>query len=202
MVEKMIKATLVHLGTNMWYEVGNDRPDAKKTWEIGASNKLRFDYNLWVEYSEKLKQCGVNTIVLDVGDGIVYDTHPELKIEGSLTKEEMKAELDRLYGMGFEVIPKLNFSTCHDVWLKEYSKMVSTKWYYQVCADLIDEVCELFKPKYLHLGMDEEVYENQKQYDYIVPPVYILLSQRRKTRTQVNIPPHLWVLTTLLWKQL
>lgn len=164
----MIKATLVHLGTNMWYDFGNDRPGYYKTWEVGASEKMRFDKKLWVEYLQKMKECGVNTIVLDIGDGIVYDSHPELKIEGSLTKEEIKSEIDRVRGMGFDIIPKLNFSTCHDVWLKDYAKMVSTKTYYKVCADIIEEVCDLFQPKYLHLGMDEEVYENQKQYDYIV----------------------------------
>ena len=29
--------------------------------------------------------------------------------------------------MGLEVIPKMNFSTCHDSWLKNYQRMVSTK---------------------------------------------------------------------------
>lgn len=164
----MIKATLVHLGTNMWYDFGNDRPGYYKTWEVGASEKMRFDKKLWIEYLKKMKECGVNAIVLDIGDGIVYDSHPELKIEGSLTKEEIKSEIDRVRGMGFDIIPKLNFSTCHDVWLKDYAKMVSTKAYYKVCADIIEEVCDLFQPKFLHLGMDEEVYENQKQYDYIV----------------------------------
>lgn len=70
--------------------------------------------------------------------------------------------------MGFEVIPKLNFSTTHDTWLGEYALMVSTSVYYRVCKELIDEVCELFQPRFLHLGMDEEVYENQKDYDYVV----------------------------------
>lgn len=46
--------------------------------------------------------------------------------------------------------------------------MVSTETYYRVCRDLIDEVCALFHPEILHLGMDEEVYENQALYDYVV----------------------------------
>ena len=52
--------------------------------------------------------------------------------------------------------------------MKEYAKMVSTETYYRVCRDLIDEVCALFQPEILHLGMDEEVYENQAKYDYVV----------------------------------
>ena len=76
--------------------------------------------------------------------------------------------IDSLRAKGLTIIPKLNFSTCHDVWLKDYAKMVSTQTYYRVCKDIIDEVCALFQPEILHLGMDEEVYENQAKYDYVV----------------------------------
>ncbi len=74
----------------------------------------------------------------------------------------MKAEIKRLRGMGFELIPKLNFSACHDFWLGDYSRMLSTPIYYQVCKDLIDEVCSLFEPNHFHIGMDEETAQNQK----------------------------------------
>ena len=43
--------------------------------------------------------------------------------------------------------------------------MICTKKYYQVCADLIGEIAELFdNPAYLHLGLDEEGLECQKDY--------------------------------------
>ncbi len=51
-------------------------------------------------------------------------------------------------------MPKLNFSTCHDAWLGKYARTVSTPIYYQVCNDLIAEVCDLFDgPRLFHLGM-------------------------------------------------
>ena len=161
-------ATLVHLSTNMWFEEGNTRGGCAKTWRRPASPVLRLDRKVWDEHILQLKESGVNTIILDVGDGIVYQSHPEIAVEGAWTREMLLAELSRLDELGFEVIPKLNFSTTHDTWLGEYAKMVSTSVYYQVCKDLIDEVCELFHPRFLHLGMDEEVYENQKDYDYVV----------------------------------
>ena len=174
-------SVLVHLGSNFWYEVDNTRhvdhlanytedsvPKRGSVWQIPASNSLRLDRALWNEYTEALRDAGANTLILDIGDGIVYDSHPELAIEGSWTRAELLAEIDRLHSMGFELVPKLNFSTAHDIWLKEYSYMVSTSTYYKVCKDVIDEVCEIFKPKYLHLGMDEETYGNQKYYDYAV----------------------------------
>ena len=161
-------AVLVHLGTNLWYEEGNFRGDGKKIWQQPASPKMRFDRATWDKTVERFKESGVNTIILDIAEGMVYDSHPELATEGAWTREEMKAELERLDAMGFEVIPKLNFSVTHDYWLGEYSRMVSTSIYYKVCKDIIDEVCDLFKPRFLHLGMDEECYANQSKYDYVV----------------------------------
>jgi hypothetical protein len=47
--------------------------------------------------------------------------------------------------------------------------MVSTQKYYSVCADLIAEVIDLFdKPRFFHLGYDEETYGNQNLYQHVV----------------------------------
>jgi hypothetical protein len=71
--------------------------------------------------------------------------------------------------MGLEPIPKLNFSACHDVWLGPYARCLSTPVYYDVCRELIAEVCELFnRPRLFHLGMDEETAEHQRHYEYVV----------------------------------
>lgn len=158
---------LVHLGNNMWNEEGN-MTGREKNPEGVASSVLRFDRKLWDEYMEYMRKCGVNTVIIDVAEAMIYESHPELAVEGSWTKEEMRAEVERLQNMGFEVVPKLNFSAGHDIWLKDYSFMLSTELYRQVCADLIKEVAEVFKPKYFHLGMDEETEANQANYYYTV----------------------------------
>ena len=72
-------------------------------------------------------------------------------------------------GLGLEPIPKLNFSTCHDQWLGPYARRVSTPEYYAVCRDLIAEVIELFdRPRFFHLGMDEEEQKHQRHFEYVV----------------------------------
>jgi hypothetical protein len=69
--------------------------------------------------------------------------------------------------MGIEAIPKLNFSTCHDGWLKEYGRMVSTDIYRKVVKEIIDDTCEVFgNPRYMHLGMDEETMELLNKHGY------------------------------------
>ena len=167
MNEKMM-ATLVHIGTNMWLEEDNKTVNNKDTWEMPASNKLRLDKELWDKYMVELKEAGNNTLILDLGDGIKYDSHPEIAVEGAWTRAELEAEIAKLEGMGFKLIPKLNFSATHDYWMKDYAKMLSTDTYYKFCADIIAEICEIFKPEYFHIGMDEEGYPLQEKFDYVV----------------------------------
>lgn len=155
MKAKMMWCCMVQLGMRMWINHGVDQ-------------KMKFDRAFWQTFSEKLSACGCNSVVLDIGEGIQYDSCPELAVSDAYTKEEMREELRRLRSLGIEVIPKLNFSTAHNMWMGNYSRMVSTKAYYKFCEDIIDETCELFRPAFFHVGMDEETYEIEKDYDYMV----------------------------------
>jgi hypothetical protein len=144
---------LLHLSVNMWKE---HQPD------------LQFSESLWHDALEKMVNVGINMVVIDLGDAIKYTSHPEIAINNAWSTLKLVDEISKIRQMGIEPIPKLNFSTCHDSWLGVYSKMVSTRKYYDVCRDLIAEVSYLFdKPRYFHLGMDEENEENQQDYDYI-----------------------------------
>jgi len=154
MTDNRMWAFLVHLGWNMWEEATR-------------VTKLNWDREAWNKLVAELQTNGCNTVILDLGEGIRYESHPELSIEGSLSRKETVALISDLKEKGFDIVPKLNFSACHNGWLGEYSRMVSTQTYYRVCEDLIDEVCTLFKPKYLHIGMDEEDMV-RKHYDYVV----------------------------------
>ena len=122
MNNKFIKAILIHVGTNLWYEIGNNRNGGKKIWQSAGSDSMRFDEKLFNELTAYLPRCGINTVVLDLADGVVYESHPELAINGSIKRNELLTMLSRLKELGVDIIPKLNFSTCHDTWLKEYSR--------------------------------------------------------------------------------
>ena len=123
----------------------------------GSRESIRFDENLWKPLSARLRTDGCNLLLVDLGEFVAYPSHPELAVKGSWSADRMRAEVRRLTDMGFEVIPKLNFSCCHDAWLKDYARMVSTRRYYEVAADLIRDVYEMFdRPAFIHLGLDEE----------------------------------------------
>ncbi len=153
---------LLHLGSNMFNEQGNLRGRGKHRSNRDASPFLRFDAQTWNSYLSSIPKSGANTVIINIGEALFYETHPEIAVAGSWKRERLLEEIGKLQSMGLEVIPKLNFSAAHDIWLGEYSKMLSTKKYYEVCADLIAEVCQVFKPRYFHLGMDEERPEHQK----------------------------------------
>lgn len=162
---------LMHLGFNIW---GDRKADGKPAhWE--AQPQQRFDDALWTDLLAKMSECGVNLLVIDLADGVRYESHPEIAVEGAWAPARLREELARLRGLGIEPIPKLNFAASHDLWLKQYARQVSTDAYYRVCADLIAEVSALFDgPRWFHLGMDDESVQQQDSYQYIVCRQYDL----------------------------
>ena len=98
---KLMWAVLVHLGNNMWNEEGN-RTGRENNPEATASPVLRFDRKLYDDYLPYLREKGADTLIIDVGEALVYESHPELAVEGSWSKEKMQKELKDLRSMGFE----------------------------------------------------------------------------------------------------
>ena len=169
--ETEIRAVLMHLGWNMWSDVPVKSWGPYKTTEelsvVCAADRFRTDVGVWNRVTERFAADGCNMIVIDLGEALAYPSHPELAVEGSWSPERMRAELRRLRTLGLEPVPKLNFSASHDTWLKEYGRMVSSEAYYRVCADVIRDVAEIFgRPRFFHLGYDEETAAHQSQYGH------------------------------------
>jgi len=163
--QPMIWGNLLHLSVNMWCDW--DAPELKGD-DSNYRPELRFDRSLWNDLLQRMQQAGMNLVVIDLGDGVQYASHPEIAVKGAWSTAELRSELKRMRSLGLEPIPKLNFSTTHDAWLGKYARCVSTDTYYAVCRDLIAEVIGLFdRPRFLHLGMDEEDYGNQKYYEHV-----------------------------------
>ena len=170
---KFYRGALLHLGSNMWddFPANPDNlaksPEEEKVRPNPAKpsgkptrycNYLICRDDLWRKSIDHMAEKGMNLVFIDLGEGIAYPSHPELAVAGTWSVEKTRAELARIRALGIEPIPKLNFSTCHDSWLKEYHRMVSTPTYYKVVADVIADVCEIFgKPSLFHIGFDEEV---------------------------------------------
>lgn len=124
---------------------------------------------VWDDAIRHMAKNGFNTVVINVEDHILWESHPEIAVKNAWTKDRLRKELAKIRALGMEPVPLLNFSTAHDAWLKEYERMVSSKKYREVCKNIIEEVIDVFdKPKFFHLGMDEETAEHQSRFDYVV----------------------------------
>lgn len=177
--KELIWANLLHLSYNMWedhvplkyrdenYECA-DCQEARK-WAHPYRPFLTFDQTTWDALIKTMAAEGMNMVIIDLGDAIQYESHPEIAVKGAWTTDKLRTELAKMRKSGIEPIPKLNFATTHDIWMGEYSRMVSTTKYYSVCRDLISEVIDLFdRPRFFQLGMDEETAEHQRRQDYAV----------------------------------
>ena len=171
-----IWGVLLHLGNNMWSDVRVENRVTEGFFKWGDkdghglySDEVRFDDKVFHEAAERMVAKGLNTLVLDLGEGLFYPSHPELAVKGTWSVTKMREELKYLRGLGLTVVPKINFSTSHDPWLKDYERMVSTEPYYRVAGDIIRDVVDIFDgPELLHLGYDEEDYWHQHTYSYVV----------------------------------
>jgi len=151
--DNLIWAYLIHLSYNMWGDWKN--PEVKSPY-YACQPFLRCDENLWDELISRMADAGVNVVVIDVGDGVQFKSQPEIAVKNAWPIDKLREKLDRIRKLGMTPIPKLNFSTCHDQWLGQYARMVSTPPYYQVVSHLIAETIEIFDtPSLFHLGMDE-----------------------------------------------
>ncbi len=160
-MKPMIWSYFLQLSNHMWGPIGG-RMRSPYFGTVPAENNTSIE--VWDKMVDFLAERQYNMVIIDVGDGVKYESHPEISAPDAWDKDFLRKKLDEMRAKGIEPIPKLNFSTAHCVWLKEYRLTISTPTYYKVCADLIAEVCELFGyPRLFHLGMDEETLTNQSK---------------------------------------
>lgn len=148
----------IHLSNHMWDDGnGQKRYLYDDFYEQRYTPDNQVNYEVWDRIVVRAAERGYTHLLIDLGDAIQYKSHPEIAATDALTVDEFKELLKKAHTLGLKTIPKLNFSTDHHCWLKQYRRMVSSDIYRQVCVDLINEVCELFDgPELFHLGMDEE----------------------------------------------
>ena len=167
-----IWGNLLHLGMNMWCDWENPDP-LGYGWEETVirwpSGKVRADMSVWNAWTDAMANEKLNLAVIDIGEALVYPSHPELAAKGAFTPEQMRREICRLRKLGIEAVPKLNFSGGHNRWLNDYRPMMGTEAYRRICAELIADVCEIFdRPRFFHIGYDEETVWHQSRFQHVI----------------------------------
>jgi len=131
--------------------------------------RSEFDEDVWNYIIDESAKCGLNTIILEIDNAIVFHSHPEIAAKGAWTQSKLKKELAKCKAKNLKVIPMLNFASPHDDWMLEHHRKLSTPEYYQVCNDIIKEVYEMFNhPEYINIAMDEEDAKHVKKHELAV----------------------------------
>ena len=159
----MIKAYMIYLGSNMWHDWDSEMPHGKN--DPRYHRTMFTQKSAWRKIIDALPQHGVNTVLIDLAEGVQYESVSGISCDGAWSKAELKEELAHIRDLGMTPIPKFNFATTHDAWFGEYARMVSTPEYYRAVEELLNEVMELFDyPEFMHLGLEEELPHCQNHY--------------------------------------
>lgn len=155
MVDTIVKyrfnAMIIEIGGAMQYD---KHPEINEKWKefaldmhshSGRCHEVQFAYS-W----EK------NSIHVDNGEGDV------------LTKDEIKALIDYIRARGLEIIPEVPTLSHSDYIVMPHPELAerredpypdtycpSDERSYEIVSDILGEVIELFKPKYINIGHDE-----------------------------------------------
>ena len=119
----------------------------------------------------KAKLCagGFNVALVDVQDGVVYPSHPEIATKNSMSAQKASAHIRDWRESGIEVVPLLDFCTARDSWLGVYDRMVCSKPYDALVRDLIRDAHTIFaSPKFIHIGFSDEGRSQHPQGSYAV----------------------------------
>ena len=142
-------------------------------WNAMKEYEEDFSLEVGLEAVQAMKKVGLNTLIVDIEDGVLYQSHPELKRHYSAPMEELRAFASAAREAGISFVPKLNFSksgrTEHDKWMYPYwdlrNFVAREKEYRKVALDVIDELIVECQPQqYFHIGMDEDHHRSIDQY--------------------------------------
>lgn len=133
-----------------------------------------------IEELPELARAGINTLVIEVGYGFEFDSHPELRAGGALSRAQARRLADACRKNGIRPIPELN-CLGHQSWDKHTAPLLTkypqfdetpgqfpdNKGIYcrswcplhpevnRIVFALMDELIEAFAADAFHVGMDE-----------------------------------------------
>ena len=88
----------------------------------GLRREFEPDQSLWDDAIKRMAERGINMVLMNLDDSVLWHSHPEIALKNSWTPERLRDELEKIRKQGIEPIPVLNFAATHDAWLGKYSK--------------------------------------------------------------------------------
>ena len=91
-MDSEIWAFMVHLGCNCWADHKVDHWGDSvgiQAESHSPEDYLRFDEEEWQFITSRIAALGGNMILLDLAEGLQYESHPELSAKGAWSKEQI-----------------------------------------------------------------------------------------------------------------
>ena len=105
-------------------------------------------------------------MLVDVQDSVAYPSHKEIATKNSIPSGQASEIVSKWKKNGIDVVPLLDFTSCHDSWLGVYDRMICSKPYDKAVRDLIHDAYGIFlSPRFIHIGFSNEDQENHKTDD-------------------------------------
>ena len=60
-----------------------------------VSKNLTLEDDFWDYILDEAEKAKMNTIILDVGDGVVFNSHPEISLPDAWTRERVHNEIEK-----------------------------------------------------------------------------------------------------------
>jgi hypothetical protein len=152
-------------------------------WIKNKDKEKPFDLELGLEIVDAVAEAGMNLLMIDVKDGVVYTSHPELKRHYSQPISILTKLRERAKARGLEMAVKLNFSQSavhqHNHWFRPHNDLFDNDEYWQKGFEVIDELIAMLKPRrFFHVGMDEDHSRSYSQYVRAIERLRTGLMQR------------------------
>jgi hypothetical protein len=136
------------------------------THRWGHPNDAPVDPEFFKDYLRRtIVRQKLNMVVFLVGQGVHFDTHPEVDGPAAWSKETMRDIIDMCRSYGVEPVPGEN-SLGHANWLCiPHKELAEDGDVHQICTsnpdskrimlEIYQELIDLFDAKYFHVGLDE-----------------------------------------------
>lgn len=150
-----------------------------------------------------------NTIIVVVNNGIKYDKHPEISKPNAFSKDSLKELIRYANQKNMEVIPEINLLS-HQEWLLgpaypdfilPYRERGSPNMFltydprkpevYKIIFDILDEIIEIFEPKYIHIGHDEafglRMFDEPQSYQFFAEHIDTIYKHIKSKNEKIKI---------------
>jgi hypothetical protein len=165
-------------------------------WYQRRDRQEPFDLKIGCEVVDAVADAGLNMLAIDLDDGVVFRSHPELKRHYSVPMAHLQELVAKARQRKLEIVPKLNFSKSsyhrHNDWFSPHHQLEDTDEYWRMAFEVIDEVLDTCRPeRFFFIGMDEDTHRTDRQYVSAVKRLRAELKQRKLRAAMWNDTPHL-----------